>query len=175
MQMNLDIKLFYKINHLLHNKALDWSASFIHYLTYSGWIFALPVIFYFFSNDPVEKLFAKKLALSMILAGVLNDLVIQLLVTRPRPFAVLNDVITVGGLPTGYSFPSGHTAIVFAFVAAYFLAAPKNAISYLLLLGALVVGFSRIYMGFHYPSDVIAGALLGIFCALLSVNILRLL
>lgn len=173
--MNLDTNLFYKINHLPHNKFLDGVALLIHYLTYYGWIFAVPVIYYFFSANPERKLLAKQMGLAMIIAGVINDFVIQLWIARPRPSSVLDNVITVGKLPTEYSFPSGHTAIAFAFATVYFLAAPRSIVSYLIFLAALIIGIGRVYMGFHYPSDVVAGALLGVVCALASVTILKVL
>lgn len=171
--MTLDTKIFYKINHLPHNKIFDGIALVIHYLTYYGWIFAVPIIYYFFSTNPEKKLLAKQTGLAMILAGVVNDFIIQLLVARPRPFAVLDDVITVGKLPTEYSFPSGHTTMAFAFAVTYFLAAPRSIVSYLLFLAAFVIGIGRVYMGFHYPSDVLVGAMLGTVCALVSVAIFK--
>ena len=109
-----------------------------------------------------------------MLAGVINDFVLQLLIARPRPFSVLRDVITIGKLPTESSFPSGHAAMAFAFAMTYLLVMPKSLSGYLLLLFAGIVAFGRIYMGFHYPSDVLGGALLGIVCAFTSLAVFKL-
>ena len=80
-----------------------------------------------------------------------------------------------------YSFPSGHTmsAFIFCCIAGYltwkmkFHIALKLVIIFLLLVFALLVGFSRIILGVHYPSDVVAGVVLGISWVLLSVSILN--
>ena len=62
--------------------------------------------------------------------------------------------------PTDYSFPSGHTAASFAVGVLLFRKLPKRYGIPALVLAALI-GFSRLYLGVHYPSDVLAGALLG--------------
>ena len=171
--MSIDTSLFYKVNHLVHNKVTDAVAIFIHYVTYNVLIFLVPICFLFFSENPAKKLFAKQLLLAMILAGVINDFILQPFFRRARPFSVLENVVTLGKLPSEYSFPSGHTAVAFAFASVYFLVMPKGFASYGIVLFASVVAFGRIYMGFHYPMDVIAGVIVGVVCAFLSIAILK--
>ena len=81
------------------------------------------------------------------------------LTDRPRPFEVLAEADPLLGGTGGNSFPSGHASTSFAgaVVLAYLV---RRAVPALLVLAALVA-FSRVYVGVHYPLDVVAGALLG--------------
>jgi membrane-associated phospholipid phosphatase len=87
---------------------------------------------------------------------------IKLLVRRPRP--VLEGLPPLGGAPSSLSFPSAHAFSSFAVATAMFRVDPATA-------GAFVVAFAlslgRPYLGMHYPSDVLAGALLGIVLGLI--------
>lgn len=128
----------------------------------------------------VVPLFASKRTrrFATFLCGVLatNAIVIALLklaVRRPRPFLVLPDVqALVFEAPTGWSFPSGHAAGSFsfaAFAALVLLRGPefprhpikRTALACFMLLAAAGVAASRVALGVHFPSDILAGALIG--------------
>jgi len=94
-------------------------------------------------------------ALGPIAIG-LNYLV-KLIVRRPRP--VLEGLPPLGGAPSSLSFPSAHATSSFAVATAMTRVEPLGALAFL-LAGALALG--RPYLGMHYPSDVLAGAVLGI-------------
>ena len=86
-------------------------------------------------------------------------------IERMRPCRALEDVRLLVGCGKAYSMPSNHAIVAFAFILPFYRMF-KSRVRYLFLAVALLVGFSRVYVGVHYPSDVVAGAALGILIAL---------
>jgi len=95
------------------------------------------------------------------IAIALNYLV-KLIVKRPRP--ALEGLPPLGGAPSSLSFPSAHATSSFAVATAMTRVEPLGALAFLL---ALALSLGRPYLGMHYPSDVLAGALLGVALGLL--------
>lgn len=88
------------------------------------------------------------------------NVILKPLVARPRPFEVNTTVSLLISRPADYSFPSGHTGASFAVASALFFR--KNRLLIPVGILAVLISFSRLYLYVHYPSDVLAGALLGI-------------
>lgn len=112
------------------------------------------------------------IAFSIGIEFIINNGIIKNLVARIRPYEVIDDLTILIGKQPDYSFPSGHTGVTFAFAAAMLFALifgiegfPKSkrfvTATLLVLFYALLLGFSRLYVGVHYPTDVLSGMVLG--------------
>jgi membrane-associated phospholipid phosphatase len=113
----------------------------------------------FIKNDPQTKQNGAYIAVSTATSYLL-DFVIKKLVRRPRPFITDIRLVPVYR-PGDYSFPSGHTSSSFGTMTAFSRAYPKWYVIGPSFLWAASVGYSRMYLGVHYPTDVAAGAVLG--------------
>lgn len=92
------------------------------------------------------------------------------IVGRPRPYITYPDIVP-GEYQSSMSFPSGHTSFAFASATALSLSCPKWYVIVPSYAWACSVGYSRMNLGVHYPSDVLAGALLGAGSAYLTYEV----
>lgn len=126
-------------------------------------IYSLPVILiitWFWSAK--SKIVSLKALFSAGLAAILSN-IIGRIINRPRPFEVSGVHELVFHRPS-YSFPSDHATVLFAVAFAFYFAGYKKLFWFVLAL-AIIISFSRIVTGLHYPSDIISGAILGILVA----------
>ncbi len=106
-----------------------------------------------------------KLIVSLALTGFLGEIIIKRLVCRIRPYEDLEREELLIKRPKTYSFPSGHTASSVAAALTISCCFPYLTVPAFLL--ASLIAVSRLYLQVHYPSDVLAGATLGVICSLL--------
>lgn len=166
MIQSLDTKLFFLINRDCSNPLFNVAMPIITMMGTSEFVILIGLAFLLFRDS-------KRRRLGFVLfAGVtLTYYMVSFLkewIGRPRPFEVLSGVNLLTKI-SGPSFPSGHTAMIFMAVTVLSFYFKRWRIA-LCILG-LSVGFSRIYIGAHYPLDVLSGIITGagVGCALLAI------
>ena len=109
------------------------------------------VLIYMFKKNEDTRRLAKE--------TIIAFLICTLLFRRPRPFDAFSQLIPLVDKPSDYSFPSGHTASAFICAFMVYDGLPKKY-SILVFILAILVAFSRLYVGVHYPTDILAGIVL---------------
>jgi undecaprenyl-diphosphatase len=162
--VGINNSLFYLINLGMENPLFNFLMPII---TDLGSILFWLVICGFLFLFGREK--GKKVAILCLFALLISfslTVVLKYAVAEPRPFLVLNN-INLLHLEGNYSFPSSHTVTAFA---GGLIIGKKYGYLIILMALAVLIGFSRIYIGVHYPLDVVFGAVLGISCALITLR-----
>ena len=120
--------------------------------------------------------FGTAMLLGLAIGAIITNLGLKIFIARPRPYADQNSMfydlwLTVGqNVESDKSFPSGHTTAAFASMTPVFIMAkPKYKIAALCF--AVLMGIARIYLVVHFPSDVLAGMIVGIFAGCVAVLI----
>ena len=137
----------------------DWMDGFWKGMTSLGdggmfWILLSLILLFF---RPTRKAGAAAL-LSVALCFVCSNLILKHLVARARPYELFTALRPLIPLPTDSSFPSGHTTASFAAALSYLRMKPGMWTALAVLLAALIA-LSRLYVGVHYPTDVVGGFL----------------
>lgn len=147
-----DINCFYFINRKLRCRIMSFFMAKATYLGSTPFVLAFSTLF---------ALLDRQAGLILAANVTSGQVLIQLLkrvVNRPRPYTAHDWVVAVKPPKCRYSFPSGHTNSAFAI--ALTLSAFFPGLGAAILILAAAVGISRIYLGFHYPTDVSVGFLL---------------
>lgn len=104
---------------------------------------------------------------ALIFSVLLNNLCLKNLVARTRPYESIEGLIPLVRRPRDFSFPSGHAASSFCAAGVFVRKLPQPAGGLLLLL-AILISLSRLYVGVHFPSDVIVGVADGLLLSCLA-------
>jgi undecaprenyl-diphosphatase len=134
----------------------------------------IPLVFYLyvFRRDPYDWTSSLVLAVAMVTATALVT-ILKIAFGLPRPFQDLSLGISARfETPTDHGLPSGHTTTAFTVATVVWTRYPNWRIPFTLL--AIATGICMVILGLHFPSDVIAGAFLGIFCGTFAVSLGRL-
>ncbi len=120
--------------------------------------------------------FGTAMLLGVTIGAIFTNLCLKVFIARPRPYADESSLfhqlwLLVGqNIESDKSFPSGHTTAAFATMTpAFILGKPK--VKWAAVIFAVLMGIARIYLVVHYPSDVLAGMIVGIFAGCIAVLI----
>jgi len=169
---NLDLIILYFFNHDLANPVLDRFFLFIaESKTFLFALIMLAIILFWRGSLRLKTVMILVIACVAIVDPV-SHYVLKPLFGRIRPCYELADVRLLVGCGGRFSFPSNHAANSFAIagVVAYFF----RKYTALLATSAVLISLSRIYLGRHYPSDVLGGVVLGVLTACLVIYLLKL-
>ena len=103
--------------------------------------------------------------IALAVGALITDAALKNIVERTRPCEAIPGLVRLIEAQSDFSFPSGHTCASFAAAFALYKTLPgkRKIWKVLCIVLAVLISFSRLYVGVHYPTDVLAGALIGLF------------
>lgn len=155
----IDVEIFYFINHTLSNSFFDKLFPFITEVKH--WYVAYIILWFtlIFKGGRYGKVAALFAILVITASDQFSSHFLKYQIERIRPCNVLPNVNILVGCTSSYSFPSSHAVNNFAI--AIFISRLYPKLKWVLLITAFFMALSRPYVGVHYPSDIIGGAIIG--------------
>jgi len=163
-----DNYILYIIEKYVHNRYLDVIMPIITFTGNLGIIWAIIAIALIV--DKPYRLIGNSIILTLIIGTIVGEGIVKHIVRRVRP-CNKQDNISLLLKPISYSFPSGHTLSSFA--AAEMLSLYFTQYRLIFMSIAFLIALSRLYLYVHYPTDVIAGFIIGVLCSKIIFIILQ--
>ncbi len=168
LQLDGNILLFIQEN--LRSDILTPVWKFITSLGDMGWFWILLSVLLLISKK-TRKIGITSL-LSLIIGTLITNVVLKNAIARVRPYEVIEGLELLVRKQADFSFPSGHSCASFAVAMVIFKMAPKMW-GIMAVILATLIAFSRLYVGVHYPTDVIAGIIVGVFSAWAAIKLIK--
>ena len=156
---SIDVAIFYFFNHTISTGVLTKFFSMITDVNH--WYIAYVILLFisYFKGGRKGKIAVLGVILLIIVSDQLGAKGLKEIFQRIRPCNALPDVITPLGCNGTFSFPSNHALNNFAAAVFYYRLFPK--LKWALFITASLIAISRVYLGLHYPSDIVGGAIIG--------------
>lgn len=168
IQLDGDILLWIQQN--LRSDLWTWFWKFITFFGNAGifWIIVcLTLVIY-----KKTRQLGIQCALSLAVNALATNVILKNLIARTRPYKAIEGLTILINEPIDFSFPSGHAAASFAVAGAVYFFGYKKTGAALLAFAALIA-LSRLYLGVHYPSDIIGGTAIGLLAAWLVTELFK--
>ena len=154
MITNIDLSIMMFVQEHLRSTIGNAVMVFITHLGDGGWLWiAIGVLLLLFKKTRVAGF---SVLISLAINALFTNITLKDLIARPRPFHVSDAIMPLIAHPSSFSFPSGHTSGSLTAAFALYKTMPKKIGVPAMILASLI-GLSRIYVGVHYPTDVIGG------------------
>lgn len=172
--MNLNLDGLYLINNGLSNPVFDFIMPHLTdlggFATLLVLLIILILVFRHYKKEKYLKI-AKLCLYALVLSGVIAA-VLKLAIQHPRPYVVLSNIHQLVTPTEPNSFPSGHTSSSFSVVTVLsYVFREKKWLVCILIFLSIMIAFSRIYCGMHYPLDLIVGAAVGIISGIVVLKV----
>lgn len=155
--LTVEQRMFKWINGRLHNRFFNFWLYYVTHLGGATFTITSTLLIWLLAPSPWAKTGAS--ALIALAISHIPVAIVKKLYPRVRPYITLPGTNTFRNPLTDHSFPSGHTTAIFSVTIPFMAQTPM--LTCILLPLSCIVGLSRIYLGLHYPSDVLAGAIIG--------------
>ena len=167
---NADISILLYIQEHIRKEWMNGFWRAITFLGDGGWFWILLAVVLLIMKKTRKAGVAA--AIALVIGALITNVCLKNMVARVRPYDTYSALIPIVTKPIDWSFPSGHTCASFASAFVYFRLLPKKYGIPALVL-ACMIAFSRLYLGVHYPTDVLAGFLIGLLASVLAVWMVR--
>ena len=165
----LDTKLLFFINQSLANPVFDIIMPFVTNLNNWKIPILLVWILLMIKGGKKGRVVGILLILALIVSDQLSSALLKPLIGRYRPCHLFDNLRLLVNCGGKYAFPSSHASNIAAFAVLFSYFYRKWTVVFVIV--ATIVGFSRIYVGVHFPIDVLAGYTVGIFSAFFTINL----
>lgn len=145
----------------LQNKYLDKVMPIVTAMGNLGFVWIVIVVFLMLHGQ--YRMIGSIVALTLIISTSIGEGIIKHTVKRVRPCNCISNINLLISKPMSYSFPSGHTLSSFAVAEMLSMFFIRYKLIFIVI--AILIAFSRLYLYVHYPSDVLAGVIIGILCS----------
>lgn len=166
---NIDGQILLFIQQYIRTGWMNGFWKGITFLGDGGWFWIVLGVLLLFPKKTRKAGITALLALAI--GAIVTNLGLKNLVARPRPYDAIPSLVPLVARLKDFSFPSGHTCASFSCAVVYFKMYPDIKGKGALIL-AVLIGLSRLYVGVHYPTDVLAGAAIGCISAFLALAIM---